>query len=56
MTMRWVSGAEKTSRDTIKIIVDGANRQVTFVRPKDAPDAHIDVEHASQKEREANKR
>ena len=46
MTMRWVSGAEKTSRETIKITVDGTNRQVTFVRPKDAPNAHIDAAYA----------
>ena len=54
--MRWVSGAEKSSGKTIKIIVDGTNRQVTFIRPKDAPDALLDVEHALQVEREANKR
>ena len=48
MTMRWVSGAEKTSRDTIKITLDGTNRQVTFVRPEEVPDARTDVEYARQ--------
>ena len=56
MTMRWASGAEKTSPKTVKIIVDGTNRQVTFIQPKDAPNAPLDVEHALQMEREANKR
>ena len=53
MTMRWVSGAERTSRDTIKIKVDGTNRQVTFVRPEEAPDARTDVEHALQVKHDA---
>ena len=56
MTIRWISGAERSSGKTIKIIVDGTNRQVTFVRPKYAPNVFLDVEHALQKEREANRR
>ena len=53
MTMRWASGAEKSSRKTIKIAVDGTNRQVTFVRPDDAPNAYVDAAHALQKKRDA---
>lgn len=39
MVVRWPTGPAKVSNDHIKVTVDGTERQVIFIQPKDEPKA-----------------
>ena len=41
MVVRWPSGPEKESRDLIKITVNGTDRRVVFLQPKEEPKALV---------------
>jgi len=43
LIIRWPSGPEKRSGNLIRITVDGTERRITFVQPKDTTDTQTDT-------------
>ena len=50
LIVRWPSGVED-SLDPVELTINGTDREIIFRRPRDAPNAELDVAYALEKER-----